>query len=109
MQTTVVSGAPVHFALKFTARVALGLAAVLGSAHVASAQQATSAATDAGSSTSLTEIVVTAEKRSENLQQVPVAVSVMNSDQLQMRGIESVASLMSGDIPSVKVEPFAGN
>ena len=108
MHANVVSGGLVGFAIKFTARVALACAAALAGMHVASAQQAGSTAADANSS-ALAEIVVTAEKRSENLQQVPVAVSVMNADQLQMRGIESVADLMQGDIPSVKVEPFAGN
>jgi iron complex outermembrane recepter protein len=109
MHANVVSGGLVGFAIKFTARLALACAAALACVHVASAQQAASTAADANSSASLAEIVVTAEKRTENLQQVPVAVAVMNSDQLQMRGIESVANLMQGDIPSVKVEPFAGN
>ena len=68
-----------------------------------------SAASDDKSSGALQEIVVTAEKRSESLQNVPVAISALSAEQLQLRGIDSVASLMLGDIPAVKVEPFAGN
>ena len=41
----------------------------------------------------LEEIVVTAQKRSENLQQVPAAVSVVSGDQLQQAGISNAESL----------------
>ena len=41
----------------------------------------------------LEEIVVTAEKRTENLQQVPAAVSVVSADQLQQAGISNAESL----------------
>lgn len=60
-------------------------------------------------SSGLEEIVVTAEKRSESLQNVPGSVVALTSDELDRRGITSVSSLMSGDVPSVRVEPFAGN
>src|SRR5581483_12049270 len=41
----------------------------------------------------LEEIVVTAQKRSENLQQVPAAVSVVSGDQLRDAGITNAESL----------------
>jgi len=112
MQTCLVSGGPNRLAPQFTTRLALACAAVLGAAHVAGAQQlATTASTATASSGSaaLEEIVVTAEKRSESLQDVPISVAALSAEQLQLRGIDSVASLVRGDIPSVKVEPFAGN
>jgi iron complex outermembrane recepter protein len=57
----------------------------------------------------LEEIVVTSEKRKESLQEVPASVTALTSDALEQRGITGVSSLMQGDIPSVRVEPFAGN
>ncbi|MGO8858231.1 MAG: TonB-dependent receptor [Steroidobacteraceae bacterium] len=57
----------------------------------------------------LEEVVVTAEKRSESLQDVPGSVAALTSEELDRRGITSVGSLMSGDVPSVRVVPFAGN
>src|ERR1700722_11554317 len=41
----------------------------------------------------LEEIVVTAQKRSENLQQVPIAVTALNADQLRAAGITSTLQL----------------
>ena len=50
----------------------------------------------------LTEIVVTAQKRSENLQDVPLAVSAISGDSLKSRGITDTSSLM-GALPSLQV------
>ncbi len=89
--------------------ISFGLAALLSGATFA--QQATqgqsgaSAAPTAG----LQEIVVTASKREERLQDVPLSIAALSSADLDARGISSAASLMSGDIPSLRVEPFAGN
>ncbi len=41
----------------------------------------------------LEEIVVTAQKRSENLQETPLAVSAVTSETIQSRGIADVSSL----------------
>ena len=84
--------------------IAFLLAAV--AAPVAFGQQV---AEEAPAANALQEIVVTAQKRSESLQNVPVSIAALDSAELDRRGITSVASLMSGDVPSVKVEPFAGN
>ena len=49
------------------------------------------------------EIVVTAQKRSENIQDVPIAISAVSSEFLESRGISSIDSL--GSIaPNVKIE-----
>lgn len=70
----------------------LGL--VVGMAGVASAQTALdpSAAGRNGSAT-LDEIIVTAQKRVENVQQVPIAITVVSADQLTRRGVQSVQDL----------------
>jgi len=45
------------------------------------------------SETALSDIIVTAQKRSENLQNVPVAVTAISGDALQARGISDVQAL----------------
>jgi iron complex outermembrane recepter protein len=93
------------------------LSTLLTAASVAVAQQGPpasrlAAAADATAGTEgggLEEIVVTAQKRSESLQEVPLSVQALTADQLQARGITSVASFITGEVPSLRVEPFAGN
>ncbi len=86
-------------------RVALAAVALLGWSVGWTQQQAPPPAPSGG----LDEIVVTAEKRTESLQNVPLSVEALTSDELVRRGIDSVASLMDGDVPSLRVEPFGGN
>lgn len=57
------------------------------SAGVAAAQ------TSAQDSTAIEEIVVTAQKRAENLQDVPVSVTALTSDALAARGVNNVLAL----------------
>src|SRR6185437_9264498 len=66
---------------------ALGLMAGVGHAATATAS---AAATDQGAA-SVTELVVTAEKRETSLQRVPVAVSVFTGAQRDAIGINRVA------------------
>jgi iron complex outermembrane recepter protein len=56
--------------------------------------------------TGLSEIVVTAQKRSENLQDVPIAISVLGSEGIENRHVQSLLDLGDGAIPSLKVAPF---
>ena len=53
----------------------------------------------------LDEVVVTAQKRAESLQQTPVSVTAFNAEKLRLRGIESVADL-SANVPGLTIEPF---
>lgn len=48
------------------------------------------------------DIVVTAQKRSQNLQDVPIAVSAISSEGLKARGISTATDLM-GALPSLQV------
>ncbi len=57
----------------------------------------------------LAEIVVTAEKRAESLQSVPLSVTALGSEELERRNINGLGDLMGGQLPSVRIEPFAGN
>jgi len=65
-------------------------------ASAAQAQQAEQApqAEDAASE-GLSEIIVTAQKRSESLQDTPLAISAINAEMIEQRGITSVAALGS--------------
>ncbi|MEJ2407777.1 MAG: TonB-dependent receptor [Novosphingobium sp.] len=57
------------------------------------------------------EIVVTAQKRAENVQDVPIAISAFTSEALQERAIGSVANL-SAIAPNVNLDagtPFSGS
>ena len=82
-------------------------------AVVAFAQQgvAQTAAPAAQSSGGLEEIVVTAEKRSENLQNVPIAITAFTAEALRAHGITDITSL-SQLTPNVNLDggaPFSGD
>jgi iron complex outermembrane recepter protein len=59
----------------------------------------------------LQEVVVTAQKRTENVQDVPISVSAFGAAQLEQRGINSVSQL-SNLAPNVNLDagtPFSGS
>lgn len=64
------------------------------------------AAADSADSTGLGDIIVTAQKREENLQKTPIAISVLGSQDLVNRRVVSLLDLGDGAIPSLKVAPF---
>lgn len=59
-------------------------------------------AADQSAPAQIQDIVVTAQKRSQNLQDVPVAVSAISADTLKARGITDTSALM-GTLPSLQV------
>ena len=61
----------------------------------------------AEASTELEEVVVTAEKRSENLQKAPTTVSVVSGADLATRGIDGIAQA-TAVFPSVKFGQISG-
>jgi iron complex outermembrane receptor protein len=58
--------------------------------------------TDASGENSLGEIVVTANKRSENLQKAPIAISAVSSAQLELQGLSETKDL-SAIAPNVSI------
>jgi outer membrane receptor protein involved in Fe transport len=76
----------------------VALALLLLIATCAHAQSATP-----GESDQLPEIIVTAQKRVEDVQQVPIAITAINSDTLQQRGVTSLAQL-SNIAPNVNLD-----
>ena len=64
------------------------------------------AAADDAASGTLSEIVVTAEKRPQNLQSTAIAISVLKGDDLTNRHVQSLLDFGDGAIPSLRVAPF---
>ena len=85
------------FATASVIALSLGLSAPTLAADAAGA--------DANTAT-LDEIVVTAQKRSENLQDTPISISVLGGKALEDRHIGALVDLGDGAIPSLKVAPF---
>lgn len=54
------------------------------------------------------EIIVTAQKRAENLQDTPISILALNSDALEKQGINSMNDMFTGAVPSLRVAPFIG-
>ena len=85
-----------------------GLALMVGSPAFAEAAASANAeaVSDADASTTLTDVIVTAQKRESSLQKTPISISVFNADALADRHIQSLENLNDGSIPSLRVEPF---
>lgn len=54
--------------------------------------------------TVLEEVTVTAQRRSENIQDVPIAVTAISSEALEARGLADISEL-SQSVPSLTLEP----
>lgn len=67
--------------------------AIIGTASAAAAQSGSAAPDDNAKDTGLGEIVVTAQKRSERLQDVPVTVTAVSPETLNRTAIDSTAGL----------------
>ena len=59
-----------------------------------------------GDSGGLTEIVVTATKRETNLQKTPISISVLGSEDIKMRHVQSLLDLADGSVPSLRVATY---
>jgi iron complex outermembrane receptor protein len=82
-------------------RIRLSLTMLLATAAMAPTLAA--AQTDnAASATALEEIVVTAQRRSENLQTVPVSVTAVTPDTLEKRGVTELADI-TAVAPSLQI------
>jgi len=72
------------------------------------AQTATASATSPvdEDGSGLADIIVTAQKRSENNQTTPIAISVLSDKALTDRHVQSLVDLGDGAIPSLRIAPF---
>jgi iron complex outermembrane receptor protein len=73
-----------------------------------SALAQTTAGVAEGSSDALQEVVVTAQRRSENLQNVPIAISTISGQALAESGISNVEALQAG-VPGLNIAMDTGN
>src|SRR5882672_7398808 len=91
-------------------RCAFALAAVFGALSAAAQQSSTDAAhpADKGATASLEEIIVVAQKRAENSQKIPIAVSSTSGDELRASVITNTLQLPIID-PALQVQNTAGS
>lgn len=61
---------------------------------------------DASAAPVLGDVIVTAQRRRTDLQETPVAVSVLDAAALRDRHVQSLGDLRDGAIPSLRVAPF---
>ncbi len=66
------------------------------------------ALTGASALAQLDEIVVTAQKREQSIQDVPIAVTAIDSEYIESRNITDISSL-SSLAPNLKIEDTPGN
>src|SRR5262245_36335899 len=79
---------------------AAGIAAGTGTAR---AQDAGDGADD---KQGIEDVIVTATKRDTNLQETPIAISVLNTEALEDRHVQSLLDLADGAVPSLRVATF---
>jgi iron complex outermembrane recepter protein len=92
--------------MKRSSRTALSVCAILsmvGFGQVQPGRAAESSVTSSGSSDSLGEIIVTAQKRSEKLLDVPIPISAISGDRLQELGVSSLSDL-ADYVPGLSIE-----
>jgi iron complex outermembrane receptor protein len=83
-------------------------AAGVGAAGPARADVAASSSDSSGGTPGLEEIIVTARRRDENLQVVPISVAVLNAAQLDQQSVLT-ASDLSRVVPGLSIQSTAGN
>jgi iron complex outermembrane receptor protein len=93
---------PGEVSLKHNRRVAYAISVALASA---AAQAAVAADEEAAPATGIAEVVVTAQRRAESIQDVPLTVQAITGDQLKQLGVVSFNDLMKYT-PNVT---FSGN
>ncbi|MBB4840088.1 iron complex outermembrane receptor protein [Sphingomonas kyeonggiensis] len=84
----------------------LALAATPALAQQQAADPATQTAAPDDDQTGLTDIVVTAQRRETNLQETPISISVLSTEALQDRHVQSLFNLADGTVPSLRVATF---
>lgn len=92
--------------------LALGIAGIAAQAHAQADGNGTAVATpqDGGAAPDqrgLEEIIVTAQRKSENLQRAGIPVAVVTGDQLVSRGLTS-ANDLGQSVPSLNAQPAGG-
>lgn len=91
------------------ARGAAAIAIVVGTANVAHAQTVAPASDQASEDSSgVDEIIVTAQKRAQNAQDVPIAISALSGDQMAERGITEIRDIVKAS-PGVLISEYGAS
>lgn len=94
-----------HAPRRFRAALMAGICAIsLGAAARAMAAEASAAPMAAAV---VGEVIVTAQKRSEDVQRVPMAVSVLGAEAIKQRNIQTIGDVQN-EIPGFKYGEFSG-
>ena len=96
---------PAHRPVRHALASALGVALALSATQVL-AQQSPDA--DAGSPTQLDTIVVTAQKREQQVSEVPIAITAYSGDFLDRQGMTTLGDL-AGFVPGLQVQEQSPN
>jgi len=94
--------------VKYNATVSAAIAAILGAPAGAWAQ---TTGADAGASDSLAEVVVTAQRRTENLQDVPITIQALTAETLTQLNVQTFQDMIKY-LPNVNIAsqgPGQGN
>lgn len=83
-------------------------ASLLASAVFAASHAAHTLADIEQTSRSLEEVVITAQRREQSLQDTPIAITTLGEDQLEKIGVSDLTDLR-GLSPSLSIAPFAGD
>jgi len=89
-----------------TSLVAIAFMCSAGTAFADEAAADAATADSGNDSSGLTEIVVTATKRETNLQSTPIAISVVDQEEIKKRHVQSLYDLADGAVPSLRVATF---
>lgn len=85
---------------------ALALTAMPAAAFAQDAQGPQAQAEDTGSTGGLSEIVVTAQKKAESIQSVPISIAAVGGEQLTAMNVTTLQALQ-GAVPNVQIDNFA--
>ncbi|MDP3676268.1 MAG: TonB-dependent receptor [Novosphingobium sp.] len=86
-----------------TSGVLAGSASMLALAAPAAAQDAADQPSDG-----IEEIIVTAQKRAESLQDTPISIAAFNAEDLEAKGITGLTDLRA-QVPNLQLTPFPNN
>ena len=86
-----------HRSVLATSIALLGCAVTGAGAATSAATSATASEQEVAETGALQEVIVTSQKRAENLQEVPIAITAMNAEALAVHGVtdtDSIAKLV---------------
>jgi iron complex outermembrane recepter protein len=92
---------------RYLCHTAAILGTLIGISNGAQAQTAPTTAADGGKPGEVSEVVVTAQRRSERIQDVPITVAAISADTMKAAGVESVKDL-STVVPGLQIGDAVG-